>query len=206
MISGCSSVQTVDQKTRYKRLQRLSNGPFRALTILYARRYLRKYPDHGPGWMLLGIAFVELARYEEVEQALANSIERCPPEKRQIPLAHMGHLFDAAGDYEAAAAWYRKAIDADPIDATYRIYLGGVFAKRGRLYEAEEAHRAAVGCAEGCIDEAYLNLGFVLRAQERFAEAAHCFREAIRLDPAYREARRALRDVERCMKFAARER
>jgi tetratricopeptide (TPR) repeat protein len=118
----------------------------------------------------------------------------------------MGHLFRAAGNYELAATWYRKAIDADPIDATYRIYLGAVLAKQGRLHEAEEAHRAGVGCAEGCIDEAYLNLGFVLRAQERFREAAHCFREAIRLDPAYRQAQRALRDVERCMKFAARER
>ncbi len=104
-----------------------------------------------------------------------------------------------AGDYDQAAVWYRRAIDADLGDATGHIYLGAVLARQGRLHEAEEAHRLAIGCAEGCIDEAYFNLGLVLRAQERFAEAADCFRESIRLDPEYRAARRALRDVERCI-------
>jgi len=113
----------------------------------------------------------------------------------------MGHLFQEAGDYDQAARWYQKAIIADPTDAKYYIYLGGVRAKQGRFYDAEEAHRAAIACTEGCIDEAYLNLGFVLRALERFEEAADCFREAIRLDPEYRLARRALRDVERCLKL-----
>ena len=192
----------MSQQRQYKRLQRLSDGPFPALTIRYARRYLGDYPDHGPGWLILGIALVELARYEEGEQAVAKAIAHCPPEKRQIPLANMGHLFLEAGDYDQAAEWYRKAIDADPADATYRIYLGAVLAKQGRLHEAEEAHRAAIGCAEGCIDEAYLNLGLVLRAQERFQDAADCFREALRRDPEYRAARRALRDVERCIRWA----
>lgn len=191
------------QVKRYKRLQRLSNGPFQALTIRYARRYLADYPDHGPGWLLLGIALVELARYEEAEQALAKAIEHCPPEKRQIPLSHLGHLFRESGDYDQATVWYRRAIAADPADATYHIYLGAVLAKQGRLHEAEEAHRAAVDCAEGCIDEAYLNLGLVLRAQERFHDAADCFREAIHLDPEYRAARRALRDVEQCIKWGS---
>jgi hypothetical protein len=45
-----------------------------------------------------------------------------------------------------------------------------------------------------------LNLGFVLRAQERFEEAADCFREVIRRDPGYRAAKKALRDVERCLR------
>jgi tetratricopeptide (TPR) repeat protein len=188
-------------RSRYQRLQRFSDGPFPALTIRYGRRILADYPEYGPAWMLVGIALVELARYEEAEQAFAKAMEHCPREKRQLPLAHMGHLFKEAGDYDQAAEWYRKAIEADPGDATYLIYLGGVLAKQGRFHEAEEAHRAAIECPEGCIDEAYLNLGFVLRARERFREAADCFREAIRLDPEYRAARCALRDVERCIKL-----
>ena len=67
--------------------------------------------------------------------------------------------------------------------------------------DAEESHRAAIACDQDLTDEAYLNLGFVLRAQERFAEAADCFREAISIDPDYRLARRALRDVECCLRF-----
>jgi Flp pilus assembly protein TadD len=93
-------------------------------------------------------------------------------------------------------------VQADPDEATYHIFLGALLAKQGRLDEAEESHRRAIACAEGCIDEAFLNLGFVLRAQERFPEAADCFRHAIHLDPAYRAARQALKDVERCIKWS----
>jgi tetratricopeptide (TPR) repeat protein len=66
------------------------------------------------------------------------------------------------------------------------------------------APRVAIACPEGCIDEAYFNLGLVLRSRERFEDAAECFREAIRLDPEYRAARRALFDVEHCIKLRGR--
>jgi tetratricopeptide (TPR) repeat protein len=191
--------ETVARKISYKQLQRLSDGPFAAQTVRYACRFLVDYPDHGPGWLLLGIALVELARYKEAERAIKKSIKLCPPNKRQIPLAQMGHLLKEAGKYDQAARWYRKAIVSDPDNAAYHIYLGAVLAKQGRLEEAEASHRTATRCPVGCIDEAYLNLGFVLRAQERFEEAAKSFREAIRLDPKYRAAKQALRDVERCL-------
>jgi len=192
------------RESRKRRLRRLSNGPYPALTIRYGRRYLIDYPDDGFAWLLVGVALVELARHEEAEQALVKALEFCPTNKRSIPLSHMGHLFDLAGDHDQAAEWYRRAIEADPIDASYQIYLGGTLAKQGRLHEAEEAFRKAVACTEGCIDEAYLNLGFILRARERFAEAAECFREALRRDPDYRAARQALRDVELCIKLERR--
>lgn len=186
---------------RYERLRRLSHGPFPALTIRYGRRFLADHPDHGQAWLLVGINLAGLARYEEAEQAFAKAIEFCPEDKRHVPFAQMGHLCRAAGDYDLAVDWYRRAAELRPGDATYLIFLGGMLAKQGRFAEAEETHRAATACAEGCIDEAYLNLGLVLRARSRFAEAADCFREAIRLDPRDRAARRALRDVELCLKL-----
>ena len=189
------------QRARFQRLRKLSKGPLYALTIRYGRSYLEDHSDHGPAWLTVGIALVELARYEEAKQAIAKAIDLCPLEKQHLPLSHMGHLFRFAGDYDQAAAWHRRACEACPKDASYHIYLGAVLAKQGRFTEAEEAHRSATRCTEGCIDEAYLNLGFVLRACERFSEAAECFREAIRLDPEYRAARIALRDVERCIKL-----
>jgi tetratricopeptide (TPR) repeat protein len=191
-------------KSRYTRLSKLSDGPFPALTIRYAQGFLADYPDHGPAWLLLGIALVEVARYEEAKQAILRAMDLCPVKKRPIALAQMGHLFREAGHYDEAAAWYRQAIQCDLDDASYHIYLGALLAKQGRLDEAEESHRRAITCTEGCIDEAYLNMGFVLRAQERFLEAADCFSQAIRLDPEYRAAREALRDVERCIKWNSR--
>ena len=192
----------MDRRTRasrYRHLRRLADGPNSGLTILHARKLLADHPDCGPAWQLVGTALIGLARYDEAEQALSRAIELCPPEKRQYPLAQMGHLFRESGDYNRSVDWHRRAVEADPCDATFHIFLGAVLAKAGRFAEAEEVHRAATACPDGCIDEAYLNLGLVLRAGERFAEAAECFREALRIDPEYKHARRALRDVRRCI-------
>lgn len=192
------------QIARFKRLKRLAQGPFPALTVRYARRFLADSPDQnlaGIAWLWAGIALVELHRYEEGQQAIAKAIEYCPEEKRWIPLSHMGHLFDMAGDYCQAAEWYRQAIEASPDNASNHVYLGAVLTKQGRLHDAEAAHRKAIECNEGCIDEAYFNLGIVLRGLDRYQEAADCLREALRRDPDYRQARRVLRDVERCMNW-----
>lgn len=189
------------QAERHRRLRRLSDGPFPALTIRVARRYLIDYPDDGVAWLMLGGALVEMARYEEAEQAIAKALGLCPLDKRRIPLVRMGHVFEQAGDYQQAAEWYRRAVASEPDHAGGRIFLGGVLARQGRLHEAEEVYREAVGCAKGCIEEAYLNLALVLRSRERFHEAADCCREAIRRDPEYREAKRILRDVEGCIRW-----
>jgi tetratricopeptide (TPR) repeat protein len=191
----------LSRQERFRRLQQLSHGPFPALTILEARRFLREWPTNGPAWLLLGIALIELARYEEAEQSLAKALEFVPTEKRRIPLWHMGHLFLNCGDYDQAVQWYRKAIQASPGDATGYIFLGALLARQGRLHDAEEAYRAGTACDEGCIDEAFLNLGNVLRALERFDAAAECYREAIRIDPNYRIAKQALRDARRSSRF-----
>lgn len=189
------------REKRMKRLRQLSAGSYPATTMRYGRRYLLDHPSDGPACMLVGIALVELARYEEAEQAYAKAIEFCPPEKLQVPWWQLGHLFNNAGDHEKAAEWYQRAIDVGSGHASPYIFLGALRAKQGRFQEAEELHRAALACERGCIDEAYLNLGFILRARERFAEAAECFKEAIRRDPEYRAAKAALRDVELCMKL-----
>lgn len=190
------------RRPTYERLKRLSEGPFPASTIRYARRYLLDHPRNGIAWHMLAAALVESGRYEEAEQALSKAIQFCPLEKQQIPLAMMGHLFEQSGDYEQAVDWFRKAIAADPSDAKYHLYLGTVLAKQGKLHEAVEVLQKAIQCTEGRLDEAHLALGMVLRSLDRFPEAADCFREAIRVDSTGREARRALRDVERCMRWS----
>ena len=109
----------------------------------------------------------------------------------------MGNLFREKGDDAAAERWYREAISHRPDDTQGYIYLGGFYARRGRLAEAEAVHRQGTLCKKGCIDEAYHNLGLVLRAQERFEEALACFQRAVEIDPQYKEARMAMRDVKR---------
>jgi tetratricopeptide (TPR) repeat protein len=92
-----------------------------------------------------------------------------------------------------------QAIDARPEDATAYIYLGVMLAKNGQLDEAEALHRRTTACADGCLDEAYLNLGHVLRAKDRYLDALECFRAALRRDPLYEAAQEALADIEQVL-------
>lgn len=193
------------RQARFRRLKAAYDADLNSLAILRARRYLARYPDHGYPWYLLGSALRALARYDEAEEALERAIALCPDDRRRILLCERGHLEGQRGEYERAADWYRRAIEAQPTHAAGYIFLGGILGSQGRLAEAEEVHRTAVEtCYEGCLDEAFLNLGLILRARERFDEAAECFREAIRLDPGYRDARRVLRDVEGCLRLLSR--
>ena len=98
-----------------------------------------------------------------------------------------------------AGCRYQKAIDEDPDEAGSYIFLGAVQARQGKLELAEQTHRRATQCPSGLIDEAYHNLGLVLRGQGRLAEAAECFRKAIELCPDYPDAIEALQDVESAM-------
>jgi len=188
------------RRTLFKRVSQADDAGLPALTVVRARAFLDVFPTYGPAWHRLGQALGTLARYEEARQAFLKAIEFCPTERLCLPYAAMGSLFQASGDYDRAAEWYRRAIDAAPDDCIGHVHLGGLLARQGRLVEAEEVHRAGTRCTDGCVDEAFLNLGLILRAQGRFGEAVECFEEALRRDPGYRDAKTALRDVRGCMR------
>jgi tetratricopeptide (TPR) repeat protein len=114
--------------------------------------------------------------------------------------AQMGHLYKQRGNFRRAAVWYRKAVVASPTEADGYIYLGGVLALMGDLDGALKWHEQGARSASGCIEEAHYNAGLVLRAMGRYAEAARAFRRALKIDSAYVEAQRALRDVESALK------
>lgn len=181
----------------FRRLRHLSYTSKPALTVLHVRRYLSRYPEDSLAWLILGEKLGDLARYREAEFAFSKSIEFCPEDELLFRYSLLGHMFRYRGDLDQAADWYRRVIEVAPDDATGHIFLGAALARQGKFAEAEATHRFATRCQKGCIDEAWLNLGFVLRAQERFSEAIDCFAEALRLGSDYEVARQAMRDCER---------
>src|SRR6266446_6789163 len=75
-------------------------------------------------------------------------------------------------------------------------------AERFRL--AEKCYRHALTLPEVDLDEAYRNLGYVLRAQGRYREAQAPFRRSIRLDRSCQKTKEALAGLDG-MAFALRE-
>jgi tetratricopeptide (TPR) repeat protein len=187
------------RKERFERLRVASDEGFPALTIELAKLYLAQFPDDA--WVLIyfGMALQDLARYEEARSAFNRAMAVMPTADHHRLYRQLGLLSQDESKLEEAENWLRKAVEARPDDATAYIYLGAMLAKNGRLEEAESWHRRAVQCPEGCIDEAYLNLGYVLRAKEEYPEAWECFREALRRDPLYQAAEEAIEDMEQVL-------
>lgn len=88
---------------------------------------------------------------------------------------------------DAAAAVYRKALEADPFLVPALINLANIHYARDELAEAEALYERAIGL-EADYYEAYFNLGNIHHDLGRFDEAQACYRRTISLNPAFAEA------------------
>ena len=156
-----------------KRMFDAWNGDGTALLFELATDYTQRYPDNYWGWIVLADALSDLARYGEAERALRQARRLVPAERRINVYAHWGHLYDRKCDLKRAERWYRRALKEKRSKNTMRclIYLGGVLAKQGRFAEAEECQRKAISLSTDPPDEAYYNLGLVLRARGKYKDA-----------------------------------
>jgi tetratricopeptide (TPR) repeat protein len=188
----------------YQRMKRAWRVDMPALNVVLAERCLRIAPENYAVRVMLGEELTALSRYEEARVALAEAIrarraEGLPPYVAQC--FYMARVYRRCGNFAAAEAWYRRAVAADPDDAGPHIFLGGFLTTCGRYHEAEQVYRRATTCASGAVDEAWLNLGYVMRATERFTDALGCFRRAVRIDPCYEIAKEAIDDVRAAVAF-----
>lgn len=105
--------------------------------------------------------------------------------------------------FDEAEAAVHKALELAPPEKSILSFclLGTLFQNKGDDAAAERVHRQGTTCSRGCIDESYYNLGLVLRALRRYREARSCFERAIEIDPHYKEARRARKDVRRALRI-----
>ncbi len=166
-----------------------------ATTLERARTYLEVHPEDGAAWLIAGDVLCEIARYDEAAKALRKAMKLLPPWRLDAPCLHMGHLYREKGNLRAAERWYRKSVAANPKLPRNLIFLGAVLAKQGRFKEAKRCHRRAIGLGIDEADEAYYNLGLILRAEADYEGALKCFDEALHLDPKYTVAKGARRDV-----------
>lgn len=176
-------------------IRRASGNDQAATTVLLAARWLQAHPDDLPVIHAYAEMLYLMTRYEEAIRVYLDAIERFEDQRWGL-YNRLGQLHRYRGDFAEAERWYQKAIDEDPDEAGSYVFLGAVQARQGKLALAEQTHRRATQCPNGLIDEAYHNLGLVLRGQGRLAEAAGCFHKAIELRPDYPNAIEALQDVE----------
>jgi tetratricopeptide (TPR) repeat protein len=166
--------------------------------VLLAKEFLAEFPENYAVWTSLAKELTTLCRYAEAREALDTAINLRHEQRGTIWYGlpyQMGRLYRRMGDYPTADQWYRKAIIANPENAGPWIFRGALHAVWGQFEIAKNMHRRGTQCEEGVPDEAWYNLGLILRAQERFEEAANCFKRALAIDPEYEIAKEALCDV-----------
>ncbi|WAC18612.1 tetratricopeptide repeat protein [Luteolibacter sp. SL250] len=167
-----------------------------ALVRYLCEQILANNPEHSPTLLTYARCLVDLSLYDRCSMVLTK-LEKVIPEKvRHLVHAERGHLLRKIGDNEGAEEKYLEAHTLDPDDASYLIYAGAAAMRRGDFPRAEAFLKQAIGCSEGCIDEAYFNLGGCHLAQRRIHEARGCYLKALEIDPAYKVARERLEDLD----------
>jgi tetratricopeptide (TPR) repeat protein len=165
-------------------------------TRLLCELYLKDQPDHVPTLIRYACSLISLAQYSAAEAALDRAQSKVPTKHLHLVLAQRGHLLQAKGDFLAAEKLFMEAHKLDPNDATYLIYGGSAAFRRGDIDRALKLAAQATACSEGCIDEAWFNLGGYLLSAKRYYDAADCYRKALEIDSDYQIAKQRLQDVE----------
>ncbi len=91
------------------------------------------------------------------------------------------------GQFETAMELIDRSIELYPESATYHNNRGNILKAGGRLDEAEDAYRRAVGMDSG-FARAWNNLGITAASRQRYDDAIRDFRRAIKADGRYAEA------------------
>ena len=110
-------------------------------------------------------------------------------------------LYERKGAVRVAEPWYRRGIENCPSDGGNGIMLGRILHRAGRLREATAVLRRTLRCKKGDREEALLHLGLSLLGLEQYEKARQCFVQALEIDPKYKDARRALLDVDYVLEY-----
>ena len=142
----------------------------------------QRFPEHQPGWKILGVVFGQTGRIPEALVALKKAIALTPEDAEAH--TNLGVMLQELGRLEEAATSYRQAITAKPdyIDAHYN--LGVTLQGLNKLLEAEASYTHTTKLKPD-FAEAHNNLGSAQHELGRLKEAEVSYRQAIALKPDY---------------------
>jgi arylsulfatase A-like enzyme/Flp pilus assembly protein TadD len=150
---------------------------------LLARDMIAAQPDHAEGYLALGAALEKLGRGADARTAYEEAARLNPNETRSF--VALGRLAEAEGNYDAAVARYREALESKAPNADGALRLAALYYERGSDQEARMT-LAAVDSARGApesivrLAEAEARAGSLESALGRLAAA-------MRLNPDDRE-------------------
>ncbi len=189
------------RKQRYREIVSADNKELNACVIELAESFLNDFPDSQGTWLIYSLALYRIDKFKKAKKALFKTIELTKESDDNFCwlLCRMGRIYENSGHFHKAIEWYTKAHNSNPFEATFLIYQGVMFLRIEKYDQATEALLKATNCTEGCIDEAFYNLGVVRIAQKRYEEALFCFENALEIDHKYKEAKQQIKDMKQVL-------
>ena len=191
------SRQSNDWKQRT--IEHRDAGRFSA-ALLAIERHFDRHPDDSWTWFEFASLLIHVGRLDDAAKLLSDTEPGSDDDLRFPLLSVRINLCKARGNSRDEEKWSRVLMNEMPGQSHGYIYLGCCLARQGKLIEAEETLRRGTEC-EGAPEEAFFNLGNVLCALERFADAKNAMENALRLDPDYAVAKTKLDDIVACLQI-----
>lgn len=185
----------LDRETE-RELSALYNAKHYATFLLASNRAVLPKKRNAFLWIDQARALHELCRLREAEHAARKALKCNIKELFRYCYCELGKILADAGRPDEAIQQYEAAIRAEPHHAQGYIYLGGIYAYLGNFEKASQFRKRATRCKDGVIEEAWLNLGYVRAAQERYSDARECFQRALEIDPKYKLAQEGLGELD----------
>lgn len=169
-----------------------------AVVIELLTPYVQHRPNDAYAWHMLGDALRIVGRFQESEPTLLRALELAPDSKRVAVRSRLAQLYNDMGRYADAERNYADLTADDEWGSQGWVWVlrGANLAVLGDHTLAEKCHRKATTLDEVDLDEAWLNLGLVLRAQGRHSEAIDALKKSVELDPTCERAKKSLSSLE----------
>ncbi|MGH7178882.1 MAG: tetratricopeptide repeat protein [Tepidisphaeraceae bacterium] len=171
-----------DQFRRAVQLHR--EGNLGGAVALY-RNHLTDNPTDATAWLMLGMCFTSLGRFEEAAEPLRHA-DRMNPDLPDVKTALANALYRTGRVAEAEVA-ARAAVSRDESDATAHNMLGIVLRRLDRLDQAERELRKSIEL-DPKNAEAIHNLSDLVRLSGRMAEAVALLERAVAIRPDFAAA------------------
>ena len=146
--------------------------------------YLKQHSTDSFAWFLFGDALRVVGRFREAQRAFFRALENAETDNKPRIWIGLAMVCSSRGFRSKAEKWFACVGATNYVNCLdwFWILRGANLAEWGRFEEAEVCHRRAIQLNE-LNAEAYLNLGYVLRAKRMYSDASAAFQKSHDLEP-----------------------